>query len=141
MPMMAAPDRTAEMDRGECMRLLAGEAVGRVVFTTAAMPAAQPVAFVVDRDEIVFRADGALGAARNAVVAFEADNIDRLTLTGWSVLGIGGSYEVTDPTRLAGLLHLPGALLGAAPWPAPVIAIQLRHLTGRLLRPAVAAPA
>ena len=131
MPMTAVPAATAAMARDECLRLLASEAVGRVVFTTAAMPAAQPVAFVIDRGDIVFRAHGPLGAARKDVVAFEADNIDPHTFTGWSVLGIGETYEIRDPARLAGLVDLPAALLGTVSQAAAVIAIRLRHLTGR----------
>lgn len=136
MPMKAVPAPIAALDRNECLRLLAGETIGRVVFTTAAMPAAQPVAFVIDHDEIVFRASGALGAARKGVVAFAADSIDPHTLTGWNVLGIGETYEIRDPTRLAGLTGLPPALLATLSPRSTVIAIPLRHLTGHRVHPA-----
>jgi uncharacterized protein len=136
MPMTALPAPSAVITRDECMRLLADQAVGRVVFTTAAMPAAQPVAFVIDRGDIVFRAHGPLGAARKDVVAFEADSIDPHTLTGWSVLGIGETFEILDPARLAGLVDLPAALLGTVSRSAAVIAIRLRQLTGRRVQPA-----
>lgn len=135
MPVMAVPAQIVAIGRDECLRLLAGETVGRVVFTAAAMPAAQPVAFVIDDGEVVFRADGPLGAARKDVVAFEADNIDPRTFTGWSVLGVGETYEVRDPARLDGLIGLPPALLGPASQGVAVIAVQLRQLTGRRVEP------
>ncbi len=140
MPMMAVPTQSVAIDRDECLRLLAGETVGRVVFTAAAMPAAQPVAYVLDHDEVVFRAGGALSAARRDVVAFEVDDIDLGTLTGWSVLGIGETYEVRDPARLAGLTGLPPALLGIAPQQEAVIAIRLHQLDGRRIRRAEPGP-
>ncbi|WP_297662225.1 pyridoxamine 5'-phosphate oxidase family protein [Pseudonocardia sp.] len=133
---MAVPAPPAAIDREECLQLLAGAAVGRVVFTALAMPAAQPVAFLVDGDEIVFRASGPIGAARKDVVAFEADNIDPNTLTGWSVLGVGEAYEVRDPARLARLTGLPLTVLETASPQSTVIAIRLRNLTGQRVHPA-----
>ncbi|MDQ2706976.1 MAG: pyridoxamine 5'-phosphate oxidase family protein [Actinomycetota bacterium] len=133
---------TASIGRGECLRLLHLGSLGRVVFTEAAMPAAQPITYVLDREEIVFRADAGspLGiATRHAVVAFQADDVDVRTRTGWSILGIGETYEVTDLDRRAAL---GGARL--IPWPPTepllTIAIRLPRLTGRRLRPAPAAP-
>ena len=136
MPMMAVPAPPAAIDREECLRLLAGVVVGRVVFTASAMPAAQPVAFLVDEGEIVFRAGGPIDAARKDVVAFEADDIDPHTLTGWSVLGVGETYEVHDPARLARLAGLALTLLGTASPRSTVIAIRLRQLSGQHVRPA-----
>ena len=60
----------------ECLRLLAGERLGRVAITVKALPVILPVRFALDRDEIVFRAPpgGVLAeATRHAVIAFEAD--------------------------------------------------------------------
>lgn len=140
--MTAAPDRTAsvelvELDEAECFRLLTGHEIGRVVFTDAALPAAQPVTYLIDDGEVVFRAGrgGKLAAAtRNAVVAFQVDRIDTGTRTGWTVLGVGKAYEVVGPTRLAELAdRMP------LPW-APhrtghTIAIPMQELTGRRWSP------
>jgi uncharacterized protein len=136
----AVPDRTAtvellELDRAECLRLLAGHAIGRVVFTDAALPAAQPVTYLLDDEEIVFRTGGGgklAAATRNAVVAFQVDRLDPCTRTGWTVLGVGQAYEVVVPERLADL-----AERAPAPW-APrrtphTIAIPLQRLSGRRL--------
>lgn len=131
---MAEPVDLAEIGRDGCLRLLAGGVLGRVVFSAAAMPAAQLVTYVLDREEIIFHAEvgSTLAAAtRRAVVAFEADDIDRDALTGWSVLGVGETYEVTDPVRLAGLAAIPRATRGRAA-PTVTIAIRLQRLTGHL---------
>lgn len=131
---MAEPVDLAGTGRDGCLRLLAGGVPGRVVSSTAALPSAQPVTYVLDRGEIVHRAaDGSefAAATRRAVVAFEADDIDRDALTGWSVLGVGETYEVTDPVRPAGLAALPRAARGGA-GPTVTIAIRLQRVTGHL---------
>jgi nitroimidazol reductase NimA-like FMN-containing flavoprotein (pyridoxamine 5'-phosphate oxidase superfamily) len=126
-----------ELGRDECLRLLAGQVIGRVVFTDSAMPAAQPVNYLLSGEEVLFRtANGSklAAAVRRAVLGFQTDQIDPASATGWSVLGIGQSYEITDPARLDLLERtLP------TPW-APgqavhTIAIPLTRLTGRILRP------
>jgi len=123
-----------ELERSECLSLLAQGEVGRVVFTEAAMPAAHPVNYLLDGEEILFRTGARYCiAARLAVVGFQADDIDPRTRTGWSVLGVGHTYEVVDPERLATLADaLPEAW--APGRTAHVIAIALQHLTGRRLR-------
>jgi nitroimidazol reductase NimA-like FMN-containing flavoprotein (pyridoxamine 5'-phosphate oxidase superfamily) len=136
----AAADRAEiveliELGRAECLRLLAGHQIGRVVFTDAALPAAQPVTYLLDDQEIVFRAtDGGklATATRNAVVAFQADRIDPATRLGWTVLAVGQAYEVVVPERLAELAErMP---LPWAPHPtAHTIAVPLQRLSGRRL--------
>jgi nitroimidazol reductase NimA-like FMN-containing flavoprotein (pyridoxamine 5'-phosphate oxidase superfamily) len=127
-----------DVQREECLALLAEGVVGRMVYTEGAMPAAHPVTYCLDGDEVVFRTgDGSklAAAARHHVVGFEIDAYDVLTRTGWSVLGIGMAYEVTDPDRLTVLAdRMP------PPW-APdrtghTIAVPLQRLTGRRLSPA-----
>ncbi|MFC5994358.1 pyridoxamine 5'-phosphate oxidase family protein [Pseudonocardia hispaniensis] len=135
MSTSARDTELVEIGPDDCLRLLAGGAVGRVVFTDFALPAAHPVNYLLDGAEVVFRtgAGSKLAAAtRNAVVAFQVDEIDRRTRTGWSVLGIGVAYEVTDPVRLVGLAdRMP------IPWApgriAHTIAIPLQQLRGRRL--------
>lgn len=51
--------------------------------------------------------------------------------TGWSVLVVGETSEVTDPVRPAGLAALPRAARGGA-GPTVTIAIRLPRLTGHL---------
>ncbi len=122
-----------ELTRGECLGLLAGGVIGRVVFTDRALPTVQPVNYVLDHEEIIFRtANGSklAAAARNAVVAFQLDEFDVTTRSGWSVLGVGEAYEVVDPARLAELADLQ-----PDPWvpdhDAHTLCIPLGILTGR----------
>ena len=123
-----------ELDRTECLALLASTDLGRVIFTSSAMPAARPVTYVLDGEEVLFRtADGRMrSATHHAVVGFEADDIEPLTRTGWSVLGVGQAYEVMTLDRRGSDGH-PGSRPPACP--THVIAIPLRHLTGSRLRP------
>jgi hypothetical protein len=126
------------LDRGECLRLLEQGVIGRVVYTAGAMPAAQPVNYAMDGDEIIFRTEGGTKmelAVTNAVVAFEIDEIDVATRSGWSVLAVGEAYHVSNPDRLSSLQErIP------PPWAAGrsvyTIAIPTTQLTGRRLRSA-----
>ena len=65
-----------DVQREECLALLAEGVVGRMVYTEGAMPAAHPVTYCLDGDEVVFRTgDGSklAAAARHHVVGFEID--------------------------------------------------------------------
>lgn len=129
----AVSGELTELDRRECLRLLGCACIGRVVFTDSALPAAQPVNYLLDDEEIIFRTENGsklAAATRHHVVAFEADEIDTQTRTGWSVLGVGEAYEVVEPTRLLELVaRLP------MPWAAGhdqhTISIPLQRLSGR----------
>ncbi|MEJ3653297.1 pyridoxamine 5'-phosphate oxidase family protein [Actinomycetes bacterium KLBMP 9759] len=131
----ATPVDLVEITPAECLRLLAGVQIGRIVFTDAALPAVQPVTYLLDGQEAVFRTRGGsklAAATRGAVVAFQADDIDPVTRTGWTVVGVGEAYEVLVPGRVAELAErLP------EPWApartAHTIAVPLQQLTGRRL--------
>ena len=130
--------RTAELTevpRADCLRLLAAGVIGRVVFNDEATPAAHPVVYLLDGEEIVFRTRGGgklMAATVHQVVAFEVDEVDLEARTGWSVLGVGQAYEVTDRRRLARLARrIPSAWLPDRE--RHIIAIPLQRLTGRRL--------
>ncbi|GAA3394980.1 pyridoxamine 5'-phosphate oxidase family protein [Cryptosporangium minutisporangium] len=123
------------IDRDACLRLLAGHRVGRVLFTAAAMPAALPVGYVLDGEAVVFRAAPGSSLARGAhgrVIGIQADEIDPETAAGWTVLGLGEAYEITDVDQLAGLAQR------APRWSAGglrlrTLCIPLQCLTGSYL--------
>jgi uncharacterized protein len=132
---MAARSTVVELSWQECLALLATAPVGRVIFTDRAMPAAQPVNYLLDGEEIIFRtANGSklAAAVRHAVVGFQVDEIDTSSRTGWSVLGVGEANEVVHPDRLAELADLM-----ADPWvddhDAHTISISLQIVSGRRL--------
>jgi nitroimidazol reductase NimA-like FMN-containing flavoprotein (pyridoxamine 5'-phosphate oxidase superfamily) len=92
------------LPRDECLRLLGSATLGRVGVTTGALPQVLPVNFLMDRERILIRTGrGAkLDAATvNAVVAFEVDEVDEASESGWSVLVTGVAQEVTDAAELA----------------------------------------
>jgi uncharacterized protein len=104
-PPPPAPPRE-QLTMAECLRLLASVQVGRIVYTTRALPAVDLVYFAVDEGDIVIRtgSDSALAAAtHHTVVGFQADEVDTATGRGWSVMAVGRSREVTDPHDLARL--------------------------------------
>ncbi|MBA9005244.1 pyridoxamine 5'-phosphate oxidase family protein [Thermomonospora cellulosilytica] len=120
----------------ECLSLLAQAPIGRIVFTDRALPAIQLVNFVLDDGEVIIRTgEGSklAAAARNAIVAFEADDYDPVTRTGWSVVLVGASRVVTNAAELARLRTLP-----LEPWaPGPrddFIRIRAGLLSGRRIR-------
>jgi nitroimidazol reductase NimA-like FMN-containing flavoprotein (pyridoxamine 5'-phosphate oxidase superfamily) len=132
---MAMPSELVELNKQECLELLAAVPVGRVIFTDRAMPAAQPVNYLLDGEEILFRtANGSklAAATRHAVVGFQVDEIDPRTRTGWSVLGVGEANEVVHPGRLAELAELL-----SDPWvddhDGHTISISLQIISGRRL--------
>ncbi|MEQ4206705.1 pyridoxamine 5'-phosphate oxidase family protein [Actinopolymorpha sp. B17G11] len=98
------------LEPSESLRLLGDVPIGRIVFTDQAMPAVQPVNFIIDGDAVLIRtAPGSKldAAARNAIVAFEVDDIDQDNERGWSVTVIGHAEMVTDEAELARVSGLP----------------------------------
>ena len=92
----------AEMDRAECLRRLAQAGVGRVSTTVAALPTIFPVDYAMLDDDIVFRTAAGTtlaDAVQDAVVAFEIDDIDPWSTTGWSIVVVGHAARSPGQTR------------------------------------------
>jgi nitroimidazol reductase NimA-like FMN-containing flavoprotein (pyridoxamine 5'-phosphate oxidase superfamily) len=129
-------DGFRELERQECLRLLAKVPVGRIVHTRLALPAVLPVNFCVDADgAVVLRTSAVSELARavdGAVVAFEADEIDAVAQSGWSVVVTGSATVVTDPEEHARLIRT-----GPCSWaPSPqevFVRIEPELVTGREL--------
>jgi nitroimidazol reductase NimA-like FMN-containing flavoprotein (pyridoxamine 5'-phosphate oxidase superfamily) len=104
-------ERTMTLASDECLRLLASTTVGRVALTSKALPVILPVNYAMDGDTVVIRTrPGSLLATsreRGVVVAFEVDELDRQTCSGWSVLVTGTLREITDVGELARAEQLP----------------------------------
>jgi nucleotide-binding universal stress UspA family protein len=117
-----------------CLRLLESVPVGRVSFCADGGVVTLPVNHVVDRQDVVFRTDlgSKLSAAeRQDHVAFEADDYDVRTRTGWSVLVKGRAEVVREDSEIQRLSHL-----GLYPWVIAVdrpfwIRIRPTSVTGR----------
>jgi uncharacterized protein len=97
------------LETAECLRLLTTVSIGRVIFTERALPDVVLVDFVFHEGKIVLptgQGSKLSAAVRNVVVAFEVDDFDTETWTGWSVTVIGRSSLVCGGAELAKLSAL-----------------------------------
>lgn len=120
------------LDREECLRLLERSTVGRVGVSSGALPVVLPVNFLLDGDRILVRTSPGTkldAALRDAVVAFEIDQFDRVDHSGWSVMVTGTSSVVDDPDDLRRIGSLP--LARWAEGDGEVIAISTEMISGR----------
>ena len=89
----------------ECRTLLATRQLGRIGLADGTYPLILPVNYVLDGDAVVIRTDSPkiTAAADHTRVAFEVDDVDERTRSGWSVLVQALAEEVTgEPSRRAG---------------------------------------
>lgn len=95
------------LTRQQALQKLASAQFGRVVFTQHAMPAIRPVNHLLHDGRVIIRShdDSAItnraGQGQGSVVVYEADDIDPLTRTGWSVTVTGLAHVVEDPAQIA----------------------------------------
>lgn len=130
---MTADGTLEELALADCLAFLKASIVGRVAVTVPGeAPLVVPVNFVLDGDTVVFRSDegSKIDALRVGPVAFEADFVDPVRRTGWSVLVRGVAYEAT-PWEVDHI-GLESWLAGAkAHW----VRIVPASITGRRIRP------
>ncbi|WP_410665910.1 pyridoxamine 5'-phosphate oxidase family protein [Amycolatopsis sp. lyj-84] len=121
------------LDREQCLSLLAGSGLGRVVFTSRALPAIQPARFALYHGAIVIRtpSQSALFAGvLDSVVAFAVDGFATDLGTGWYVTVLGRASEVRDPIVTAELATLPlGCWTGRTD--SRYLRIPVESVTGR----------
>ncbi|MGA5542786.1 pyridoxamine 5'-phosphate oxidase family protein [Mycobacterium sp. NPDC051198] len=124
------------LTRRQCLDLLEGVRVGRLVFTEDALPAVQPVNFRVWHDDVVIRVAGGpklIAATDHQVVAFEADELDADLRTGWSVTIVGHAEHITDVDEQ---VQVAGTFV--QPWAEGrrdhFVRIRSEKVTGRQLR-------
>jgi nitroimidazol reductase NimA-like FMN-containing flavoprotein (pyridoxamine 5'-phosphate oxidase superfamily) len=120
----------------ECLALAETMPIGRIVFTDRALPAVQPVNFVLDDGCVIIRTvEGTKLAAalRDTIVAFETDDYDARAESGWSVTVVGRAESVVDAAESARLARLP--LRSWSPGNrAHFIRIRPEYITGRRIR-------
>ena len=100
-----------DLSREECLELLAAHGVGRLAVSAKDAPVIRPVNYAFDQpsQSVVFRtAPGSKFYAllRQNTAAFEVDGVDPDRRSGWSVIIVGATEEVTNPSdvrRLDGL--------------------------------------
>ena len=116
----------------ESRQLLSGVPVARVIFTDHALPAVLPLTIAVMDDAVYFRTtpDSRLAAlADGSVLTVQADAVDVVSRTGWSVVVTGVAEIVSDPA------HRTIVEAVVEPW-APgnhsvSVRVPLTSLTGR----------
>jgi nitroimidazol reductase NimA-like FMN-containing flavoprotein (pyridoxamine 5'-phosphate oxidase superfamily) len=131
-----------ELTNDECMRLIEQAEVGRIGFTGRYGPVVLPVNYKVVDGAIVFRteeygtvAEDLRTGIPNAEyrVAFEVDDMDPATRTGWSVMLQGAAHHVDDESERASLLAV-----GVEPWAGGDRTLFMRitpaRVTGRRIR-------
>ena len=126
------------LSEGDCFALLANAPIGRVVYSDRALPVILPVNFTLDGDDVVIRTGRRSRLATHAaghVIAFEVDDIDAGSRSGWSVVLTGFLQLVEEPAEVA---RLEG--LGLRSW-APsahdrYLRLRSDLITGRRIPPA-----
>lgn len=123
------------LDEPECWALLGRSGVGRLAVAVGRQPDIFPVNYVIDARSIVIRTAAGTklaGAVLGGRVAFEIDEIDPDTKTGWSVVVHGTASEITT---LDDVLHAED--LGLDPWASGLkdrfMRVSPTKVTGRRL--------
>ncbi|MER5866354.1 pyridoxamine 5'-phosphate oxidase family protein [Kitasatospora sp. NPDC002040] len=137
---MDRDDHVETLSEADCLRLLRTVPIGRVVYTEHALPAVLPVAFEVAADGhlvLGLRAGSTISRALDGTVAaFQADLLDPVSRTGWSVLVHGRAEVVRDPAEHQRLLRSgPVPWVGGSQQPM-FVRIAPELLSGRRLLPA-----
>jgi nitroimidazol reductase NimA-like FMN-containing flavoprotein (pyridoxamine 5'-phosphate oxidase superfamily) len=119
-----------------CAELLATHSVGRVAWNTPDGPQILPVSYAVHDKNIVFRTSpyGVLSQLiQRSPVAFEIDQLDPETHTGWSIQVQGQAEAVQEPAELVHLWTLDDP----RPWAPGIrnvfISITARIISGRAI--------
>jgi hypothetical protein len=124
-----------ELTSEECWQLLASGAVGRIAWVTLGRPIVIPVNFTVEGTTIYIHTSPYSAMVReidDSQVAFQVDNIDAGSRSGWTVVAQGRAE-----------LRYPDAMNPRTPavdvWPAgtkgATVAIDVDGISGRRLTP------
>jgi nitroimidazol reductase NimA-like FMN-containing flavoprotein (pyridoxamine 5'-phosphate oxidase superfamily) len=127
------PGHLREVDTAECWELLTSREVGRVAYADDHGPMVVPVTYLADDGTLLFRVTPYSDLARHlpgSRAAFEVDDVDYFTRSGWSVILRGDVTTVDDE-------ELPSLHGRLTPWPEGQRSLYLRltpdTVTGRRL--------
>lgn len=130
------PGHLREMSTAECLELLADHQVGRVAYCDDSGPVVLPVNYVLDQGTVLIHVApySALASRLHAsAAAFELDEFDEYTESGWSVL-VRGSADYVEAD------DLPEDDEGLHPWAEGLRTLHVRitphDISGRRLLPA-----
>lgn len=128
-----------DLDEAECLRLVAGQEVGRIAYNGRFGPMVLPVNYRLFESSIVFRTEE--GSAMDEdlttgiedaeyLIAFEIDELDPARREGWTVLIHGSAHHVTDEGERVAV-----AQTGVTPWAGGDRDLYMRirptHIGGR----------
>ena len=120
-----------ELREDECWDLLRARTVGRVGWQGSDGPTIVPVNYVIDERAVVIRTAPYTDLGREGIVrevAFEVDDLDPVSRSGWSVL-VRGRRRL-DPEAY-GTTPRPEVWVGGSRW--LVVRIEVRTISGRRL--------
>jgi nitroimidazol reductase NimA-like FMN-containing flavoprotein (pyridoxamine 5'-phosphate oxidase superfamily) len=126
------------LSRSECLFLLAARSMGRVAVSRRALPTIQPVNYALLGEDILFATGTgsmSLAIGEEVVIAFEVDDVDPATRSGWSIVVVGKARKVDEldsDSEAARCLNLD-------PWVGrhaiELVRLPTDRLTGRWLHP------
>jgi hypothetical protein len=130
------PSHLREIDRAECVELLAGHRVGRVAYCDDLGPVVLPVNYTLDHETVLFRISPSSTLARHlrsARASFQVDDFDEFQQSGWSVL-VRGDADYVEAVDLPDNDDRP------VPWAEGQRTLHVRitphDISGRRLLPA-----
>lgn len=133
---MSAQPVLRYLSREESVALLGATGVGRVGVTRDGVSHVVPVNYAVYGDSLVFRCGTGTklaAAAAGRPMAFEVDQIDESTGTGWSVL-VSGSSRVVDDEETLAAVEVLGLRCFDPSGKHAVVQIQALLVSGREIR-------
>jgi len=124
----------AELSRAQCLDLLGRARIARLVLIIKGLPVALPVNVSLRDEDVIFSTDSGsklTAAVEGQVVSMEADDIDLMYRTGWSVLVTGRAQLVTES---ADIEWASSRLQPWAPGPHPfLVRVPSTLISGRRL--------
>ncbi len=128
--------RLRDLHEDECRALLAGHRVGRLAWNDPARgPVVLPVSYRFDGEHVLVRTSAHTELARHFTVgrmAFEIDDYNEATHTGWSVL-VRGVATVTPPGQAPSVEDDPAPVVGGTR--TFHIQVTVEQITGRRVLP------
>lgn len=126
---------TLNLSPSQAWALLRENQLGRLAVVTETGPDIFPVTFVVDHGSVVFRtaAGAKLDASDGKPVALEADGVDAIEHSAWSVVVKGRARQVRGLHESLDALFLPLTPLHPAAKPH-LVRIEVTAITGRWFR-------
>ncbi|MDQ6837719.1 MAG: pyridoxamine 5'-phosphate oxidase family protein [Actinomycetota bacterium] len=124
------------LSRSDCLALLAAQPMGRVAISLHALPAILPVSYCLLEEDVVFAAGSGASSRtimHKKVIAFEADSIDPVSRSGWSVLVVGMARQLHERDQDWQVAHDLALLPWAEGHAVHLIRLSTDQISGRRL--------